>query len=129
MIHRPSRSNEQIFYGKQESLLAPKEHKVPFQAKNNALRRTPLDIARMVRAHVPHRAHVSNVFLSFYIFENTPLGANRKFRAGCSWRGKLQLPYHRAYLLIGSAGQRDSAHEVQFAIPKKLSFANRRTYR
>src|SRR2546428_5010838 len=34
---RPSRSNEQIFYGKQESLLAPKEYKMPYQAKKQCV--------------------------------------------------------------------------------------------
>jgi SnoaL-like domain len=33
----PSRSNKQIFYGKQESLLAPKEPKMPYQAKKQCI--------------------------------------------------------------------------------------------
>jgi len=33
----PPRSNEQIFYGKQEDPLAPKEHKMPYQAKKQCV--------------------------------------------------------------------------------------------
>jgi len=33
----PSRSNEQIFYGKQGNPLAPKEHKMPYQAKKQCV--------------------------------------------------------------------------------------------
>jgi hypothetical protein len=61
----PSRSNEQIFYGKPEDPLAPKEHKIADHVKNNVLRRNPLDRAGMVRAHVPPQGHVSYVFLFF----------------------------------------------------------------
>ena len=43
----------------------PKSTRCHSKPKNNALRRTPLAITRMVRAHVPHCAHGSNIFLSF----------------------------------------------------------------
>src|SRR5438552_12305500 len=33
----PSRSNEQIFYGKQEDPRAPKEHKMPYHAKKQCV--------------------------------------------------------------------------------------------
>jgi hypothetical protein len=32
-MHWPSRSNAQIFYGKLEDSLTPKEHKMPYQTK------------------------------------------------------------------------------------------------
>ena len=33
----PSRSNEQIFYGKQEEPLAPKKHMMPYKAKKQCV--------------------------------------------------------------------------------------------
>jgi hypothetical protein len=82
----PPGAMSRFFTVSKKAFPLPKSTRCHIKPKNNALRRTPLDIARMVRAHMPHCAHVSNIFLSFSLLENTPLEANRKFKGGCSWR-------------------------------------------
>jgi hypothetical protein len=51
--HGPPGAMSRFFTVSRKTFSLPKSTRCHIKQKNNALRRTPLDIARMVRAHVP----------------------------------------------------------------------------